>query len=170
MMFNSRKQQTISYIVFIVYCVLLAWLVLFKLNVNITDLNHSRSINLIPFKGSLMINGKIQLKEILYNILVFVPLGVYLSMLKPEWSFPKKALITFCISLLFEVLQFAFAIGASDITDVIGNTLGAIIGFAVFHVLKTIFRKKSIGVINIIGAVIEILAIIMIGALMAANM
>ena len=33
-----------------------------------------------------------------------------------------------CTSLLFEAVQFIFAIGASDITDIITNSLGGIIG------------------------------------------
>lgn len=49
-------------------------------------------------------------------------------MLKPNWSFLKNITVIAGVSLLFEGLQFIFAIGASDITDFMGNTLGGIIG------------------------------------------
>lgn len=32
-----------------------------------------RNINLIPFKEAMILNGKLELSEIIYNILVFVP-------------------------------------------------------------------------------------------------
>ena len=41
-----------------------------------------RSINLIPFGSSAIINGSISLRETLYNILVFIPFGVYVEIFK----------------------------------------------------------------------------------------
>ncbi len=49
-----------------------------------------RSINLIPFAGSLVVNGKTDISEIILNIVAFVPFGVYLSMLKVDWGFCTK--------------------------------------------------------------------------------
>lgn len=36
-------------------------------------------------------NGSLRLREIVYNIFLFIPLGVYICMLKGEWSFIKNA-------------------------------------------------------------------------------
>ncbi len=41
-------------------------------------------------------------------------------MLKQDWSITKKISVAFFISLAVEVLQFVLAIGATDITDLIG--------------------------------------------------
>ena len=54
---------------------------------------------------------------------MFIPMGIYINLFKPKWSFIQKATLCLGISLLFEILQFVLAIGASDITDIIGNTL-----------------------------------------------
>ncbi len=54
-------------------------------------------------------------------------------MLKQEWSIIKKISVGFFISSGIEVLQFVLAIGATDITDLIGNTLGGIVGIGVFY-------------------------------------
>ncbi len=169
-MFKSKKQESMSYTVFTIYMVLLTWLILFKFSIHINELDHIRNINLIPFQGSAMANGHVDISEIIYNILVFVPLGVYVSIFKPDWSLLRKALPALIISLLFETLQFVFAIGASDITDLIGNTIGGLLGIAVFFLFKTVFKQKYITIINSIGLIIEITGVAMIGILIIANL
>lgn len=141
-MFHSKKQKIITFTVLGIYLFLLTWLILFKFSANLYELSHFRSINLIPFGASMITNGKINLDEILYNILVFIPWGVYFTVLKPEWPLTQKIISGGCLSLTFEILQFIFAIGASDITDVIGNTLGGILGISLCQILKKLFKEK----------------------------
>lgn len=169
-MFKTKRQKNLSLVVFSIYMILLTWLILFKFAINIYDLDHIRNINIIPFRESMIVNGKLELSEIIYNILVFVPLGVYISIFKQNWSFIKKVMPSFCLSLLFEILQFTFAIGASDITDIIGNTLGGIIGIAVCFLFKKILKEKYIRIVNIIGIIVEIVAILMLVILLTSNM
>ncbi len=169
---KTNVQKRCSYIVFAVYLVLLIWLILFKLSININDIPHMRSLNLVPLRGSRIFYGRIgwEQKEIFYNILVFVPLGVYINMLKPNWSYLEKIAPGFMLSVLFETLQYLFAIGASDITDVLANTLGAVIGLLCYRLFVICFHKKTAAVINITGAVIEVCAVGMYGVLVAANL
>lgn len=57
------------------------------------DLSHFtdfRGINLIPFAGSVIKNDQIDIGEIIYNMFAFIPFGIYISMLRPSWSFLKK--------------------------------------------------------------------------------
>lgn len=168
-MFLTKKQKTITWGVFGIYLFLLAWLILFKFSTDFTQLGHMRNVNLIPFKESVIVNGRLFLDEIIYNILVFVPFGVYVNIFKNDWSFAAKILPPLCLSVIFEVVQFALAIGASDITDVIGNTLGGIIGLLLYSLFKKLFRNKSVTIINILGLIIEILAFVMLGILLVAN-
>lgn len=160
-MIQSKKQQCVSYVIFGIYFLLLICLILFKFDSNLLKSHDYRSLNLIPFHGSLIVNGRIVLSEIIYNILVFVPFGVYIGIFKPEWSFARKVLPTFAVSVLFEAIQYIGGIGASDITDVIGNTLGGIIGIVLFIIFRAIYKKKCVSIINIIGGTIEALAIVM---------
>lgn len=131
------KRKTVGYIGFALYIVLLVWLVIFKLEPRFWTLPQTgRTINLIPFAASMMQNGGISLSEIAYNALFFVPLGLYLSLLditKKAW---QGILVCALISIAFEALQYAFGIGASDITDVIMNTLGTAVGILVGSRLK----------------------------------
>ncbi len=166
-MFQSTKQKRISYIVFGVYLILLIWLVLFKFATNLSELPSMRSINLIPFYYGLETNT--HFREVFYNIIVFVPLGVYLQIFKEERKKATKYLVVIGTSFQFEVVQFIFAIGASDVTDLIGNTLGGIAGILFCIIMKKIAPKKFISIINVSGLLIEIAAIGLMLLLFGAN-
>lgn len=138
----------------------------FSLLKNMND----RSINLIPFAESVTIDGKTDISEILLNVIVFIPFGIYISMLHKPWNFIQKIIPIFCVSLLYEVLQYAFAIGGSDITDLIGNTLGGIIGMILFFILIRMFGKDIIWTINLVASIGTTVVILFLGLLVYVNM
>lgn len=73
---------------------------------------------------------QIALENIFGNILIFLPLGVLLPLLRKSfYSLWRIVLLTFLISLSLECVQLFFAIGSFDVDDVILNTLGALIGY-----------------------------------------
>ena len=62
---------------------------------------------------------------------------------------------------MFEVLQFTFSIGAFDITDIITNVLGGIIGSLIFEAIEKLFNnsvrtQKFITIIAAIGTALMI--------------
>lgn len=166
---KDKRQSTLTAGLFILYLIILTWIIVFKLTLNISQLDHLRNINLIPFSSSAIVNGKIAINEILYNILVFIPVGIYINMLKLDWSFAKKIAPCFFISLTFEVLQFIFAIGASDITDLIGNTLGGIVGIGIFYVAQKIFNNKAVKIINTVALVGTVAVVTLLVLLVVIN-
>ena len=88
---KSRKHN-ITKGLFIVYIIILTWIILFNFQFDISSLEtmNLRSINLVPFTGSLIINDRVDISEIILNVAIFVPFGIYVCMLKEEWSFIKK--------------------------------------------------------------------------------
>lgn len=146
---------------------MLTWLVLFKFATNLSELPCIRSINLIPFYYSR--ETAMHLKEVLYNIIVFIPLGVYIQIFKEIWKKTTKCLVTFGCGFLFEVVQFIFAIGASDITDLMMNTFGGIIGIIFCIIMRKIAPQKFISIINISGMLIEFTGIGLMILLLAAS-
>lgn len=46
------------------------------------------------------------------------------------------------ISLIFECIQYVFGLGASDITDIITNTIGGLVGVVIYMLIKTIFNDR----------------------------
>lgn len=155
------KSNKLTLFVFSVYLMFLTWLVLMKLLPSFDLLPHMRSLNLIPFRETLFINNKINFKDIIYNILAFVPLGVYLKIFFKKWPIWKMIVTGLIVSLSFETLQYLFAIGYSDITDLITNTTGTFIGIGVYSLFDRCLQEKAVTVMNIIGLMIEILALIL---------
>ena len=109
------------------------------------------------------------IKEVVYNILVFVPAGVYFTAFFGERKWWKGIGASFLISLSFEIIQWIFSIGVSDITDLLGNTLGGVLGTLLFVLFGKILSKKRMRVINVVGAAVEIVGIALLSALFVAN-
>ena len=98
------KYKKVTSILFIVYFLLLTWIIVFKTEFSISSLVTERSINLIPFKESVIVNGKISFSEIINNAIVFIPVGVFTAMLADNWKFIKMAAVPFGISLVYEII------------------------------------------------------------------
>lgn len=137
------KNKLIS-VLLIIYLMILTWIILFKMQFNLTALPYIRFINLIPFKESVISNGKIYLGEIFNNFLVFIPVGVYISMLRKEKSILRNIIPIFLLTLSYEIIQFIFHIGATDITDIIMNTLGGLFGVIFTFILYKIFKNDKV--------------------------
>ena len=86
---KDNRQRNLTKILFIIYIVILVWILLFKMSFSIDELYKNRNINIIPFMGSVIVNGKIDTSEIINNIIVFIPVGIYVCMLKKDWSILK---------------------------------------------------------------------------------
>ena len=69
-----------------------------------------------------------------------------------KWHIIKKISIAFFISFGIEVLQFILAIGATDITDLIANTIGGVIGVGIFYLFNKIFKNKAINILTLLAS------------------
>ncbi|EMW6345728.1 TPA: VanZ family protein [Enterococcus faecium] len=121
-----------------IYLFFLLWLILFKLSFNLPQfLTYSYSnVNLVPFSTFSFENTTV-LRETTYNLIVFFPFGVLLNVNFKRLSFSKKLGIIFLVSFLAELIQFLFGIGVADITDLITNTTGGLIGlWAAYQLLN----------------------------------
>lgn len=146
---EENKKSKWLIVLFAIYLILLIWSILFKLSFSITDLIGTRKINLKPFlygfKPGFFLN------EMIGNVLIFIPFGFYMKML--NFSNKKTILCGFIVSLIFECMQYILQIGISDITDIITNTFGTILGVIFYNILFKIL-KKSEKVNNIIEIVL----------------
>ena len=88
------------------------------------------NLNILPFAGMAA-----DVKNAALNVLLFVPLGLLAPLLWPDLRRLKHmALLALAFSGLIEILQI-FTFRASDINDLITNTLGAVIGFGLARLL-----------------------------------
>jgi glycopeptide antibiotics resistance protein len=147
--------NSLSKIALAVYTAVLMWLILFKFSVHFGSVlsYENRSINLIPFSNSSGSSG-----EMVDNVLVFIPFGLLLGVNFERLDLRRKLLVVFVFSLTAEVLQYVLAIGVSDITDVITNTLGGLLGLMAYDLARRHIRKESLDRL-IVTAGIGLLAI-----------
>src|SRR5699024_8792628 len=94
-------------------------------------------IVLIPFLD--MISGPV---DTMLNVVLFVPLGFFLPLLWKKWEhIGSVALTGFLFSLSIEIVQM-FGRGATDINDLITNTVGACLGYWIYKLLSKLISKE----------------------------
>lgn len=170
-MSKKEKPSFLVPLLFAIYMVLLVWIIVFKLQFSISELDTCRSINLIPFYYDNEVGVRFHVTEVLENIAIFAPLGIYLCMLKHEPRFFIKMMFILGTSLALEVLQYIFAIGRSDITDLLTNTCGGILGIVIYLVLAKLFRSRNRAnkVIIVIASIVTVLVTGGLAVLLIAN-
>lgn len=157
---RDYKGKMLSRGLLALYLVILIWLVLFKLQYNILSVfnYHHRSLNLNPFTFPLKVNGEINFGEMIDNVIIFIPFGVLLNVNFKKVGFLPKFALIFVFSLACELIQFIFAIGATDVTDVITNTVGGFLGLELYSLInKYINNRKLDRVIIFVGTLFLVL-------------
>ena len=99
-------------------------------------------MNLVPLVNLLDYESK---KDLLLNIIgnfaLFIPTGIVTPILYRNLDSLKKVTLTgFLISLTIEIIQLPFAVRASDVDDLILNTAGCLLGYALYRLVR---RKEN---------------------------
>lgn len=144
----NKKIKTL----FIIYMIILIWIILFKLSINIGDMDTIRKINLRLFYYE--DNVTFQVMEVIENIIIFIPMGIMLKCMGVNTK--KSVLIGFITSFILEMMQYILAIGVSDITDIVTNTSGVIIGSYIYMIILMIFKNREIinNIVFMIGCIL----------------
>ncbi len=83
-------------------------------------------------------------RNLIFNILMFVPLGFMLPFLfKKCEKWYITYFVGFVATLFIEILQFISKRGIFELDDIVNNTLGCIIGYGIVMILSLNFRKKD---------------------------
>ena len=93
------------------------------------------------------------------NIVLFLPFGLVAAMARDVFGRRTHpvllgGLLGFCFSLFIEVTQFVFALGYTDVDDLLMNTLGAVLGAWLASFLSTANRYAAVAVLSIGAAVV----------------
>jgi glycopeptide antibiotics resistance protein len=155
----NNGMNRLTTVLFIIYLIALYWILLLKLGVRFSYMGERRT-NLVPFSGPFLTS------ENILNIVIFIPLGIYAGSLFEKWLFGKKLFFVFLLSLLVEGLQYILRAGAFDITDIVTNTSGGMIGLMIFKGLEKAFSdhvkaQKFINIISAPGTALMILLLVL---------
>lgn len=151
--------RILTIVLFVVYLALLVGVILFKLPFQYQLTESGRELNLVPFAGTFADRRGFGIGDVIENVLVFVPLGVYLSLLRRRWSVGRRAVIIVATSVAFETIQFAFGIGRSDITDVLCNTVGGGIGIGIYVLSAKALGARTDRILSVIALVATVLVL-----------
>ena len=72
------------------------------------------------------------------NVMIFVPLGFLIPVLRRSAKWKTVLVAAFFISLAFETIQGIFRVGVFDVDDILLNVVGAFFGYLVFIFVKSI--------------------------------
>lgn len=129
-----HKEKFILYkellaLAFLIYAMLLFYVVTFQ------DVNYGTN-NFIPFKEifKYKIGSKVFIKNIIGNIILFIPFGVFVShVMKTRKAYPI-VIISSITSLVIEYTQLK--IGRTfDIDDILLNVVGGFLGYLIYLVI-----------------------------------
>jgi glycopeptide antibiotics resistance protein len=162
---TRQTSYRITMALFAVYVIALMWILLFKMGVRFSYMGN-RVLNLIPFREYVLYDSKIDRAGTILNILIFIPLGIYIAILKTNWNVATKILTCLLFSFAIESLQYILAIGAFDITDVITNTTGGIAGLVIYFLLIKMMNShqkahKLINILAVAGTLFMIVLLLM---------
>lgn len=104
---------------------------------------HQSHINLMPFWSyTAIINGKDELiKQIIMNVLAFVPIGASLALGLKKAAWLQVLLLGCMVSVCVELLQFFYKKGLCEIDDVIHNSIGCLIGYGIFSLVRIGYER-----------------------------
>ncbi len=161
----SKSRFSLTHILFFLYCLFIVWTVLFKNAFSfseILEMTRPRSINFLPFYYDEELSLRFHLWEVLMNAVLFFPFGVYLKML--DLPSRKAILSGLLFSLILELGQLAFALGACDITDLITNTSGTAAGIVLHLLAVKLFKNPA--KVNKVFCILALTATILLGLLL----
>lgn len=128
----------------------------------------SGSFNLRPFSSYRSAWNNFSMTEwrnIVLNIVLFVPLGFLLPLLSQRFkTFWKTAVAGFCVTLIIECVQMPVGRGIFEIDDIIDNTAGVIIGYGIimiFYTAKSNVKNKAGKILGYLSPLILASAVFM---------
>lgn len=165
----SNRGRVTLIVAFGVYLALLAWVVLWKLEVPwIGDAaGVARPLKLVPFVPS-GDAGASAPAEMLINLVLFVPFGLFAGALAPAWSWWRAGLAALATSLVLEAAQHLLSTGSFDTTDLIVNTGGALVGWAVFVAVRRAAGERTGAVMTRVCIAVSALALVAVIAFVAS--
>ena len=146
LVYNKKKielHKELLMFLFIIYILLLYYIVSFQ------DNNYGTN-NFIPFKEMFRynINSDLFIKNVVGNIVLFIPLGVFISLYIKNKNFFITFILSLIISCSIEYIQGLIG-RTMDIDDIILNITGGLVGYIIYKFSNNFsyklpkFLKKS---------------------------
>ena len=162
-----REARALLPALFAIYLLLLTWLVVWKLEPPHAGTGALRVVKLIPFAATADA-GASDPAEVVANIAMFAPFGVYLGLLAPRLPWWRAGLAFAVASLALEAAQFALAVGSADVTDVLANAAGGLAGIGLVALAHRRAPRKTVATLSRVCAIGTVVAVLAVGLFVAS--
>ena len=148
----KKKQTGWLWFGFIAYCLVMLWLLFHRPTGMMEGLSYKESLRhnlnlqpLLTIRNYLYViihrsNDAVLVHcivNLLGNVLLFIPAGLFLPKLRPrQRNFFRFFFTCLGVILLVEAVQLFTLLGSFDVDDIILNLLGMTIGFIAYHVIR----------------------------------
>jgi glycopeptide antibiotics resistance protein len=165
----GARRSPVVILAFVVYLVLLAWIVLWKLEAPWIGeaAALSRPLKLVPFLSS-GDAGASAPAEVVINLVIFAPYGLFMGALAPTWAWWKPAGIFLGTSFILETTQHLISTGSFDTTDLIVNTAGGLVGYGIFAGVRRRLGARAPVIVARTCVIITALALVAVIAFVAS--
>lgn len=145
-----KKRKLYSFILFYLYMIALCYFLFFAEFFGRVETGREYHYNLQLFKEISrfyhyrhVLGIRAFLLNVVGNIVVFIPFGYFLPIMTIRC---QKGLfitiLTFTTSLVVEVTQLIFKVGSFDVDDILLNTVGGILGYIIYRIHRSWFRRQ----------------------------
>lgn len=144
---DGKRMKNLAATALALYIICLVWIITLKCNMIQPVVESRYFYGQMSLAERIIVStskfAKTSTKDLIANVLVFVPLGLLIPFLKKEKPYISAALFGFALSLSFEVLQIINCIGGFTYIDILANSLGAILGSMLHFYLRERLTEKQ---------------------------
>lgn len=146
---EDSKKALFSKTLMYVYVVMVLFVTLMPFTIPFSGTNDQflETANFTPFRDLIM-NYDGALREIILNVIMMMPFGIIYPLIKKK-GLIKTVFMTFSFSLFIELSQLlnvwwnGLETRIFDVTDLITNTFGGLIGYLLLSVLRLLTLNNS---------------------------
>ena len=157
---NPKTLHSLSVAIFAMYLWLLVWVIALKCNLiapitdnyyKFGDWTWTQKWQFVgeSFKALFVQNewGNVFLdrRQDILNVVIYIPFGLYVAYFAKKRKLLWVAVLSFVSSACFEMLQLISLIGCFGAIDLVTNTLGGLIGWALFKLVQKSVTKQPKG-------------------------
>lgn len=81
--------------------------------------------------------------DIVLNVILFIPLGFLVKLLYPSLSVLRMVVVAVVCSLCIEINQYVFEKGVAQTDDLMHNTIGSLLGWALAKITWILGNRQS---------------------------
>lgn len=153
---SDRKKQMHHLKKLLLWAIFIGYTVfVFELTIIGRGTSHHLQMNLHPFSGYIEAWKKYSLRDLqncIFNILMFVPLGMMLPLINSKFKgFKWILLVVISATVSIETYQTLTGAGIFEVDDIINNSIGGIIGYQLYRLVSSITHNKKIKIKSLVG-------------------